>query len=63
MIIFLNEYLAITILDLCYHASLIGHLPFYFQDLISNSPYCLPNNTYDVNLENLMLDQLIIPFW
>ena len=27
---FWNEYLVMTILDLCYHASLIGHLPFYF---------------------------------
>ena len=34
--------------------------PFHFQDLISNSPYCLLHNVY-VSLENLILDQLIIP--
>ena len=33
---------------------------FYFQDLISNSPYCLPYNPNDVDSENLVLDQLII---
>ena len=35
--------------------------PFNSQDLISNSPYCLPYNSYNVRLENLELDQLIIP--
>ena len=30
-------------------------------DLISNSPYCLPYSSCDVSLENLVLDQLIIP--
>ena len=25
-----------------------------------NSPYCLPDNSHDVPLENLVLDQLII---
>ena len=34
---------------------------FNSQDLISNSPYCLPYNSCDLNLENLVLDQLIIP--
>ena len=34
---------------------------FNSQDIISNSSYCLPYNSYDVNLENLILDQLIIP--
>lgn len=37
-------------------------LPFYFQDLISGSPYCLPNSSYNLSLENLVTDQLIIPF-
>ena len=37
--------------------------PFNCQDLISNSPYCLLFNSYDVNLENLVLDHLIIPNW
>ena len=35
---------------------------FNSQDLISNSPYCLPNSSCDVSLENLVLDQLIIPY-
>ena len=35
--------------------------PFNFQDLISNSPYCLPYSSYEVSLENLVLDQLVIP--
>ena len=35
---------------------------FYFQDLISDSPYFLPNNCYDV-LDNLVLDQLVISLW
>ena len=30
-------------------------------DLISNSPYYLSYNSYDVSSENLVLDQLIIP--
>ena len=30
------------------------------QDLI-NSPYFLPYNFYDVNLENLVMEQLTIP--
>ena len=36
--------------------------PFHFQDLICNSPYCLPNNSYDVSSENVVLNHLIIPF-
>ena len=35
--------------------------PFHSQYLISNSPYYLPYNSYDVSSENLVLDQLIIP--
>ena len=35
--------------------------PLNSQDLISNSPYCLLYNSYDVSLENLELDQPIIP--
>ena len=31
------------------------------QGLISNSPYYLPYSSCDVSLENLVLDQLIIP--
>ena len=38
-----------------------GLYPFNSQDLISNSPYCLPYNSYNVSSENLVLDQLIIP--
>ena len=33
-------------------------LLFYSQDLICNSPYFLLYNSYVVNLENLVLDQL-----
>ena len=33
------------------------------QDLISNSPYCLPYNFYNFSLDHLILDQLIIPWW
>ena len=36
-------------------------LPFNSQDLISNSPYCLPHSSCDANLENLVLNQLLIP--
>ena len=35
--------------------------PSNSQDLISTSPYCLLYNSYDVSLENLELDELIIP--
>ena len=35
--------------------------PFNSQDVISNSPYCLAYNLYDSILENLELDQPIIP--
>ena len=35
--------------------------PFTPQDLIRNSPYCLLYNSNDVNMENLVLDQLMIP--
>ena len=38
-------------------------LTFDSHDLISNSLYCLTYNSFDVNLENLVLDQLIIPNW
>ena len=31
------------------------------QDLINNSPYCLPFNSHDVSSENLVLEQLKIP--
>ena len=36
-------------------------LIFNSQDLISNSPHCLLYNSDDVSLENLELDQLILP--
>ena len=32
------------------------------KDLIGNSPYCLPYSSCDVSLENLVLDQLLIPW-
>ena len=37
-----------------------GFLPFHSQDLISNSPFCLPYNSYDISQENLGLDQPMI---
>ena len=37
-------------------------LPFNSQDSIGDSPYCLLYNSFDVSLENLKLDQPIIPF-
>ena len=41
--------------------TLVVHIElFNTQDLISNSPYCLPYTSCDVSLENLVLDQLII---
>ena len=37
--------------------------PFNSRDLISKSPYCLPHSfSFDVSLENLVLDQLVIPY-
>ena len=36
-------------------------LPIHLQDLIGNSPYCLPYNFYDIGLENLILVQKMIP--
>ena len=41
--------------------SLTEHFTLRSHNLISNSPYCLPYNSYDVGLENLKLDLLIIP--
>ena len=35
-------------------------IPFHSQEVIGNSLDCLPYNSYDVNIENLVLDQLII---
>ena len=35
--------------------------PYHCRDLISNSPYCFPVNSYEATSENLVLDQLIIP--
>ena len=35
--------------------------PLNSQDLIHNSLYCQPYSSSDVSLENLVLDQLIIP--
>ena len=38
-----------------------NHKPFNSQDLFNNAPYSLPYSFCDVRLENLVLDQLIIP--
>ena len=36
-------------------------LLFHSQDLISNSPFCLLHNSYDVSVKNVIFDQLIMP--
>ena len=36
-------------------------ISFHAYDLISNTPYCLPYNSYDASSENLVLDQLENP--
>ena len=36
-------------------------IPNKSQDLITNSTYCLPNDSHYVSLENLVSDQLVIP--
>ena len=36
-----------------------GSLSFHSQNLVSNSAYYLPHGSYDVSLENLVLDQLV----
>ena len=38
------------------------NLIFNSQDLIINSPYCLPYSSCDISLENYVLDQLITPW-
>ena len=45
----------------CFKSTSEYLLPFHSQDLVNNSPYCLPYNSCDVSLENLVLDQMIIP--
>ena len=41
--------------------SLIGVNPLTPKISFSNSPYCLPYNSCDISMENLVLEQLIIP--
>ena len=41
-------------------AQILSNYSFRSQDFISNSPYCLPYNSYDVSSENLVLDQSVI---
>ena len=41
----------------------LNFLLFNSQDSISDSPYCLLYNSFDVSLENLKLDQPIIPLF
>ena len=38
-----------------------SHSDTVTNPLTSNSPYCQPNNSYNVSSENLALDQPIIP--
>lgn len=39
---------------------MLNCLTLNFQDLIINSPYSLPQNSYDVCLENVVLYQLVL---
>ena len=41
--------------------SVRSHSDTVINPLTSNSPYCQPNNSYNVSSENLALDQPIIP--
>ena len=41
--------------------SILSFLTLYLLDQICNSPYCLPWSSCDVSLENLVVDQPIIP--
>ena len=63
--IFYISFLLISLFFCIYHLILklreTNHKPFNSQDLINNALYCLPYNFCDVSLENLVLDQLIIP--
>ena len=36
-------------------------LPFHSQDLISNSPHCLPYSSYDVTVENFGIGSIDNP--
>ena len=42
-----------------YNGESVPFTPFYSQDLICSSPYCLPYNSYNVKSENLILDKII----
>ena len=44
------------------HSYSIQSEPSHSHDLIGNSPYYLPYNSYNGSSENLVLDQLIIPW-
>ena len=46
---------------ICCLSGTYDYITFKFQDFIGNSLYCLPYNLCDVWLENLELDQPIIP--
>ena len=39
----------------------MNHEPFHPQDLIGNSHYFLPYDSFGVSSENFVLDQLMIP--
>ena len=43
------------------HIIIIMTLTFWLPHQICHSPYCQPYNSYSVSLENLVLDQQIIP--
>ena len=39
----------------------VCYLTLSLLSLRNNSPHCLPYNSYEVSLKNLVLDQLMIP--
>ena len=51
------------VLFFSYHPAVIFVISpwsFHLQELFSNSPYCLEDNSFDSCLKNLVLDQLVI---
>ena len=52
----INHVCLFNVLDI----PVLNPLPFHFQDLVSNPPYCVLYNFYYFSLENLVSDQLII---
>ena len=58
VVVWFNDYLAKLNI---FYRNMVWYNICTPQYLISNSPYCWPYNSHDVALDNLVLDQLIIP--